>query len=285
MTSRNETQSTLQVEPPQIHLSVLYVATAGFTLWGLGWFLLIPNHESQLGWALEFIGPLLIAIAIMMYEKSLTPRIGRLAVIFASAGALIAAFSTSIFAISPSNLEKSAGVAFGYGAYGVGLVLGALSLGAILIRKESHLAAAPAHTYPMCPVGCHCETVIHSSFASIAIGAAGLLTWGIGFLDLAAQPNGSEIGWDLAAVGSLGVTIALIMHFAHLGQRFGRAAIITGIASALIWTIGYSLEAINPNAGVLSSWYTDLFLCYGVGHLLTAFSLLMVARRKSAREQ
>jgi hypothetical protein len=274
-----------RVTSPQIRPVVLYVAALGFALWGLGWFVLIPNHQSQLGWALEFLGPLLIAIAIIMYEESLTPRIGRLAVVLASGGALIAAFSTSIFAISPANLEKPTGVAFGYAAYGVGLILGALSLGAVLVRKEQHLSSTDSSSYPVCPVGCVCGTVIHSSFASIALGAAGLLTWGIGFLDLAAQPSGSEIGWDLSVVGSLFVTIALFLHFEHLSARFGRAAIVTGMLSAAIWSFGYLLQAINPNAGVLSSWYTDLFLCYGIGHLLTAASLLLVARRKAALDK
>jgi hypothetical protein len=251
----------------------------------LGWFVLIPNHESQLGWALEFLGPLLIAIAIIMYEESLTPRIGRIAVILASAGALIGAFSTSIFAINPANLETTGGVAFGYGAYGVGLILGALSLGAVLVRKELHLSQANVSSYPLCEDGCACGTVIHSSFASIALASAGLLTWGIGFLVLAAQPGGSEIGWDLAVAGSLSVTIALFLHFEHLSTRFGRGAIITGMISAAIWCFGYAMEAINPNAGVLSSWYADLFICYGIGHLLTAVSLLLVARRKAALEK
>ncbi len=270
-----------KVVSPQIRPAVLYVAAIGFAMWGLGWLVLIPNHESQLGWALEFLGPLFIAIALIMYEETLTPRIGRLAVVLASSGALIAAFSTSIFAINPANLEKPAGVAFGYAAYGVGLILGALSLGAVLVRKEQHLSSTESSSYPVCPVGCVCGTVIHSSFASIALGAAGLLTWGVGFLDLAAQPGGSEIGWDLAVAGSLGVTIALFLHFEHLSARFGRAAIITGMLSAAIWCFGYLMEALNPNAGVLSSWYTDLFLCYGIGHLLTAASLLLVARRKA----
>ncbi len=274
-----------KIASPQIRPAVLYVAALGFALWGLGWFVLIPNHESQFGWALEFLGPLLIAIALIMYEETLTPRIGRLAVILASAGALIGASSTSIFAINPTNLESTAAVAFGYGAYGVGLILGALSLGAVIVHKEQHLSKANVSSYPLCDAGCVCGTVVHSSFASIGLGAAGLLTWGVGFLDLAAQPGGSEIGWDLAVAGSLGVTIALFVHFEHLSARFGRTAIITGMLSAAIWSLGYLLQAINPNAGVLSSWYTDLFLCYGIGHLLTSVSLLLVVRRKAALEK
>ena len=96
-------------EAPQISYSVLTVSALGFALWGLGWFVLIPNRTSQVGWALEFIGPLLIAISIVMYERVLSPRIGRPAVLLASAGALIGAVSTSIFALNPNNLTTTAG--------------------------------------------------------------------------------------------------------------------------------------------------------------------------------
>ncbi|CAB4961569.1 unannotated protein [freshwater metagenome] len=280
-----DSQPATRPEPLQISYSVLVVSALGFALWGLGWLVLIPNHESQLGWALEFVGPFLIAVSLVMFEKSLSPRIGRPAAILASLGAFLAALSTSIFALNPTNLETTAGVSFGYGAYGAGLVLGALSLGAVLARKESHLGDVSRHEYPMCRVGCHCDTVVHSSFSSIALGGAGLLIWGIGFLALGAQPAGSELGWILAVIGSTTVTGALAAHFAHLSTRFGRAALVCGMLSAVIWSVGYLLQAINPNAGVLSSWYTMLFICYGVGHILTAVSLLIIARRKAQLEQ
>jgi hypothetical protein len=266
--------------PPQIRFSVLYIAALGFALWALGWFVLIPSHESQLGWILEFVGPLLIAVAIIMYVQSLAARIGKLAVFLAAAAAVSGALSTVFFAIDPAALETIDGVRFGYGAYGVALLLGSFSLAVVLVRKEAHMTAAPAHTYPLCPVGCPCGVVTHASFGAIALGAAGLLVWGIGFLALCTEPEGTRFGWSLAVVGSLAVTSGLAAHFAHLSARFGRWAIISGVASAIIWSLGYLLEAIDPAAGPLSSWYTDLFICYGVGHLLTALSLLLVARRK-----
>jgi len=281
-----ETQSTERplVAPPEVSYAVLAVSAIGFALWGLGWFALISDHEARLGWTLEFLGPLLIAIAIIMGAARLVARIGRLAFVLITVGALAGAFSTSIFALSPTNLETVSGIRFGYGAYGVGLLLGACALGAVLVRKEAELTAAPARSYPPCPVGCPCGNIIHASFTSLGFGAAGLLVWGLGFSHLATEPGGSEFGWVLSAVGSILVTIGLATHLAHLGARLGRAAVITAIASAVIWSLGYVMEAINPSAGVLSSWYTDLFICYGVGHLLTAISIVLVGRRKSALE-
>lgn len=61
-------------------------------------------------------------------------------------------------------------------------------------------------------------------------------------------------------------------------------AIVTGIVSAYSWSFGHLLQVIDPGALPTSSWYTYLFLCYGVGRLLTAVSLVLVARRKRSLE-
>ena len=271
-------------ESPHVSYAALTVGGVGFLLWALGWFALIPDHSSQLGWILEVLGPLLIAVALIMFIESLVLRIGTWAVTLGILGSIALGVSTLPFGINPANLASSGWVAVGYAMYGVGLVLGSGALLLVLARKESDLESALAESRPPCPSGCMCREMIHSSFASITIGAIGLLVWGIGFLGLAVEPSGSRFDWILAVIGSLLVSIALTMHFEHLGNRFGRAAIVIGIASAFIWSLGYLLQASNPHALPTSSWYSYLFLCYGVGHLLTAVTMLLVARRKYVLE-
>ncbi len=257
----------------------LYLAALGFFLWGLGWFVLIPNHESQVGWLLEFLGPLLIAFALLMHRQALAQRMGAVAVALAVFGALSIAFSTSIFALDPHNLEHPEGITFGYGAYAVGLLLGFLSMVAVFVRKEAASIVAARSGRQACATGCDCPSVVHASFGSLAASGVGLLVWGLGFLHLTFHPEGSEFGWCLSVAGSAAVTLGLAVHYPHLRLRFGRGGAISGIASAAVWSLGYLLEAISPEAGVLSSWYSDLFFCYGFGHLLTTVSLLAVARR------
>lgn len=265
-------------ESPQVSYAALGFGGAGFLLWALGWFVLIPDHSSQLGWILEVLGPLLIAAALIMFIESLVLRIGKGALTLGILGSIALGFSTLPFGTNPANLESSSWVAVGYALYGVGLVAGSGALLLVLARKESALAKSR----PPCPSGCTCREMIHSSFTSITIGAIGLLTWGIGFLGLAVEPSGAgaSFEWILAVVGSLLVSIALTMHFEHLGNRYGRWAIIIGIASAFIWSLGYLLQAVNPQALPTSSWYGYLFLCYGIGHLLTAVTMVLVVRRK-----
>jgi hypothetical protein len=199
-------------------------------------------------------------------------------------GSVALGLSTLPFGIDPANLASSGFVAYGYAIYGVGLVLGSASMLLVLARKEADIESFVHESRPECEPGCLCPDNIHSSFASITIGAIGLLVWGIGFLGLSVDEAGSRFHWLLAVVGSLLVSVALTMHFEHLGSRFGRLAIVTGIASAYIWSLGYLLQALNPGASPLSSWYTYLFLAYGVGHLLTALSMVLVARRKFVLE-
>ncbi len=271
--------------PTQASSSALYLAAFGFALWGLGWFVLIPNHESQTGWSLEFLGPFLIAIAILMRCHALAHRMGVVAVALAVFGALSIALSTALFAVDPHNLEHPEGVTIGYGGYAVGLLLGFFSAAAVFIRKEAAFSAAARSGRQSCPTGCDCISVVHASFGALAASGVGLLVWGLGFLHMTFHPEGSEFGWCLSAAGSAAVTLGLAVHYPHLHLRFGRGAAVTGIASAAIWSFGYLLEAISPEAGVLSSWYNDLFFCYGFGHVLTAISLLAVVRRQSGAAQ
>ena len=271
-------------ESPHVSFAVLGVGAAGFLVWALGWFALIPDHQSRLGWTLEVVGPLLIAAAMIMFVETLVRRIGKWAVALGVLGSVALGVSTLPFGINPANLESSGPVAFGYAAYGVGLVLGGVSLLLVLARKEADVEGFLHASRAECEPGCMCQDNIHSSFASITVGAIGLLVWGIGFVGLSLDESSSRFHWLLAVVGSLLVSVGLTMHFDHLGSRFGRVAIVTGIVSAYIWSFGYLLQAINPGALPTSSWYTYLFLCYGVGHLLTAVSLVLVARRKRSLE-
>ena len=142
---------------------------------------------------------------------------------------------------------------------------------------EKHLLAADK----LCPVGCDCPDRIHASVGTISLAAIGLLIWGLGFFGLYAMPTGSSYSWILATVGTALVSIALASHLRHLSGRFGALAAIIGVASAMIWSVGYLLEAINPTAGFQSPWYSDLFGCYGAGHLLSALSISLVFAHKA----
>jgi hypothetical protein len=280
--SQQPARSTAAIVPPQVSNSVLWIAAVGFALWGLAWIVLIPNHSSRLGWTLQTVGPLLIAAAIIMFTKSLVARVGGAVVAFASIGAICAGLSTVFFAIDPENLALEGHVRFGYGGYGVGALFGAIALALVLSRKERELTAAGSRSYPPCPIGCACGTIVHSSFVSIATGAVGLLVWGIGFILHTVEPQGTSLGWVLSTLGVLLIGASFALHTDHLTQRFGRAATVLGIVSLLAWVVGYFLEAIHPNASPLSSWYSELFAFYGVGHLLSALAVVLIVRRKAS---
>jgi len=272
--------SAARPESPHVSDATLVVSAAGFLLWSLGWFALIPNHQLQLGWILEVVGPLLITAAMIMGFRSMDQRIGKRAAALGILGSIALGLSTLPFGIDPVNLESRDYVAVGYGLYGLALILGSGALIILLAKKESDLGAALAKSRPACPGDCTCGYRIHSSFISITTGAIGLLVWGIGFLGLAGEPSGVRYDWILAAVGSLLASVALTMHFEHLGRRFGQVAIVIGVISAFLWSFAYLLMAINPYALPTSTWYNVLFISYGASHLLTAVSIVLVMRHK-----
>ena len=273
--------TTVPVAPPEIRVSTLSLGAGalGFALWSLGWFLLIADRSSHAAWILQVVGPLLIAVGIITYIDHLTRRIGLVAVILGVLGSITCAIATLPYAINPAELASDGGMRFGYGAYGVGLVLGFCSVALTLARKESVFA----RNGKVCPTGCHCQDVVHASFVTLATAAVGLLVWGIGFLQLMVEPGGSRMGWILATIGTALVAVGITAHVDHLGRRFGQLAIVTGIASAFIWSLGYLMNALKPTAGCHSTWYTALYYCYAIGHLLTAFSLVLVIGRNRNR--
>ena len=273
--------TTVPVAPPEIRVSTLSLGAGalGFALWSLGWFLLIADRSSHVAWILQVVGPLLIAVGIITYIDHLTRRIGLVAVILGVLGSIACAIATLPYAINPAELASDSGMRFGYGATGTGLVLGFCSVALTLARKESVFA----RNGKVCPAGCPCKDVVHASFVTLATAAVGLLVWGIGFLQLMVEPGGSRMGWILATIGTALVALGITAHVDHLGRRFGQLAIVTGIASAFIWSLGYLMNALNPTAGFHSTWYTALFYCYAVGHLLTAFSLVLVIGRNRNR--
>ena len=272
---------TTTAAPPEIRVSTLSLGAGalGFALWSLGWFLLIADRSSHVAWILQVVGPLLIAVGIITYIDHLTRRIGLVAVILGVLGSIACAIATLPYAINPAELASDSGMRFGYGATGTGLVLGFCSVALTLARKESVFA----RNGKVCAAGCHCQDVVHASFVTLATAAVGLLVWGIGFLQLMVEPGGSRMGWILATIGTALVALGITAHVDHLGRRFGQLAIVTGIASAFIWSLGYLMNALNPTAGFHSTWYTVLFYCYAVGHLLTAFSLVLVIGRNRNR--
>ena len=253
----------------------LLAAALGFLLWGAGWIILTQDRYSHLGWILGVVGPILIALGITTTIDHLARRIGLPAVIAGILGSLIAAISTLPYAVSPSNLSKVSGLKFGYGAYGIGLLLGFACVALALLRKEGVIKLSSS----TCPSGCPCDNRVHASFGTMNAAALGFLLWGIGFIQLMTEPAGSRMGWILATVGSASVAVAIASHVVHFAKRFGMPAILIGVVSTVVWAFGYLMNAINPTAGFESTWYSVLFACYGLGHLLTAVSLFLVVAR------
>ena len=69
-------------EPLHISVAALVSGILGFALWGIGSLIRAGSLENvRTAEALEVIGPLLIALAIILYVDHLSSRIGRTAVV------------------------------------------------------------------------------------------------------------------------------------------------------------------------------------------------------------
>ena len=175
----------------------------GFALWSLGWFLLIADRSSHVAWILQVVGPLLIAVGIITYIDHLTRRIGLVAVILGVLGSIACAIATLPYAINPAELASDSGMRFGYGAYGVGLLLGFCSVALALARKESVFA----RNGKVCAAGCRLPLPRRGPCLVRHPGHGGGRTLGVGHWVPAAhgragrQPDGVDPGHDRYRTG------------------------------------------------------------------------------------
>src|SRR5215471_14926278 len=77
-------------EPIHVSVASLMCGILGFALWGIGSLVRAGSLEHvRVAEGLEVIGPLLIAVAIILYVDHLSYRIGRIAVVLLIIGPIV----------------------------------------------------------------------------------------------------------------------------------------------------------------------------------------------------
>src|SRR5262245_64838981 len=92
MTASMTVNETVDETTGPLHISVaaLLSGILGFALWGIGSLIRASSLENvRTAEALEIIGPLLIALAIILYVDHLSNQIGRTAVVFLIIGPIV----------------------------------------------------------------------------------------------------------------------------------------------------------------------------------------------------
>ena len=272
-------------EPIHISVAALLCGIVGFALWGIGSFIRAGSLENvDVAEALEVIGPLLIALAIILYVDHLSSRIGRTAVVLLIIGPIVYGISRipAVF-----DWETNRWFRYEYASYAVGHLLVGLGLMMIAVHKERQMHAALDH-YEANAAGPAPAITVHASFVSLLSAAGGLILVAISeFDDISGGLFTVRNRFDfiLRAVGALLITVGIVNHVDHLTRRIGLPAVSIGILASLCWFFAYVPRVYNPHFDFSSGWGDVKWVAFGVAYLLAALAGVFVLMHKKQLER
>ncbi len=261
-------------------------ACVGFLFYGLGNILAAPNvstYPDRLSWVLQCVGPILIAIAVMLHVEHLAYRIGRPAVILIIAGAFLNGLPTAAFVFKPQLYTEVAWSNAAYSLYAVGFVTLGLGLAAVAIHKEKQIesglkqVADVGDTDPT-------DVTVHASFFSLIAASTGLFMVAIGYLFLNGHPTGNRATWTLISLGWTFVAVGIISHIDHLSRHIGRAAVAVGVFGAALIAVSTLPYAVDPGNWTSTTWAQSFWDVWGSGPICGAIAVGLVILRKRSIE-
>lgn len=272
------------VEPIHVSVASLVCGVLGFALWGIGSLIRAGSLENvRTAEALEVVGPLLIALAIILYVDHLSNQIGRTAVVLLIIGPIVYGISRV-----PAFLEWDTlgWFRYEYASYAAGHLLVGLGLFMVAVHKEMQMKAALDH-YATNAGGPAPAITVHASFVSLLSAAGGLILVAISeFNDVGPDPVvRSRFDFILRAVGALLITLGIVSHIDHLTRRIGLAAVAVGILASLAWFFAYVPRVYNPHYDFSASWGDVKWVAFGVAYLLAALAGALVLVRKVQLER
>jgi hypothetical protein len=126
---------------------------------------------------------------------------------------------------------------------------------------------------------------IHVSYASLGLGALGLLAAGIGRLLFWSSGFEVRSSWALVVLGPILMAIAITLHIEHLGKRIGRAPVVLGIIGLVIWSLTSVPFLLDPELYSLenhANWLRINWAGFAVARVLFSLSFFLVLARKES---
>jgi hypothetical protein len=248
------------------HLS-LWLAAIGFFLFALGtlvfsWF----PAEGAFEFTLQTLGPILIAVSLLVNWRTNVARWGRGPVI------LFFLFIISYGAIwlpyifSPESLGTESATQRGFYTTGIGIICGAIGVFMVMHRKETQLE------HPT-DAG---RSLIGATFTELLLIGVGVLLNGINWIWIG-QEDSHLAEFSLPLIGCVLILIAVISASKALTVRLGRPATIAIILAVFVYALHYLIDVLPA---VLDPDWRQTMRVSGVSYALAGVACVLAAVHK-----
>jgi hypothetical protein len=283
MTAALDTSGRVEqpAKPIDVSVAALVCGVLGFALWGLGSLVRAGSLENvHVAEALEVVGPLLLAVAIILHVEHLSYRIGRTAVVLLIIAPIIYGVSRIPALFDADGIRW---FRYEYASYATGHFLFGLGIMMVAIHKEQQMKAALEHG------GTNAsdegpDVTVHASFLSLISASLGLIFIAISeYNDISGDPvHRGRFDFLLRAIGAVLITVGIISHIEHLTNRIGRPAVYAAILGSVCWLLAYVPRVYNPSWDGSASWSDVKWVAFGVAYLFGALAgaLVLVHKRR-----
>jgi hypothetical protein len=245
----------------------LWLAAAGFFLLvdGTGIFSWFPSLGT-LEFALQALGPVLVAVALLIGWRSHAARWGWAAFIFFLLGILAYGVMWSAYAVDPGSLGDPSATQRGFFTVGIGYLCAAIGMFLVIGRKRRQPANSGA-----------------SGQLSIAATVTQMLLFSVGALVCAAGafiwliPTDSKLQhFALLIVGWAVVFLSTIAARKGLAEKVGRPAAVMIILAVMVYWLHYVLDALPSWED--AEWRNSMHVS-AIAFVFAAIAFILMATR------
>jgi len=260
------TQGTPVATVVHVRATSLWLAAIGFFLFALGTFVFswFPA-EGALEFTLQTLGPILIALSLLVSWRANVARWGRGPVILFFLFVISYGVIWLPYIFSPESLGTESATQRGFYTTGIGIICGAIGVFLVMHRKEVQLEHPSDASRPRIP----------ASFTQLLLIGLGLLLNGVNWIWVG-QEDSHVTEFSLPLIGCVLILIAVISASKALMLQLGRFATIAIILAVFVYTLHYLLDALPA---VMDPDWRQTIRVGGVSYALGAVACVLAARQ------
>ena len=265
------------VSVPKVNVGLsrtsLWVAAAGFFLLvdGTGIISWLPSL-GKLEFTLQALGPVLIAVAMLMRWRIHAARWGWAAFIFFLAGILAYGVMWSAYAVDPGSLGDPSATQRGFFTVGIGYLCAAIGMLLVMGRKQRQVANSMAPG----------ELPIAATFTQMVLFSLGVIVCAAGSFIWLIPTDSKLQHFSLLIIGWALVLLSTIAARKDLAEKVGRPATVMIVLAVLVYWLHYVLDALP---GWEDQDWRHSMQVSAIAFVFATIACILMATRGSPREQ